>query len=238
MTSAGDSAPSTSVSWIGDISPSQITANQNNYDPTGLSAASVLRLSTDASRDITGLAGGADGRLIIIHNVGSFNIVLKDESASSSAGNRFALSADVTLAPDNVAALQYDSTSSRWRAVSSPTDVSAATSHIAASAAVHGLPASVNVLGNRSAAGEFAQRGTIASITVGSSALSAYEATSAVTFSVAFSSTPIVLSGGTTSNANQWSGAYNVSTTGFTYQRWSSTSGGAAVNLGWVAFGA
>ncbi len=64
-----------SLRLAADISPSQITANQNDYNPTGLSTASVLRLSSDASRDITGLQAGADGRLMIIHNVGSNNIV-------------------------------------------------------------------------------------------------------------------------------------------------------------------
>jgi hypothetical protein len=102
-----------------DISPSQITSDQNDYNPTSLSTAATLRLSTDASRNITGLQGGADGRLLIVHNVGSNAIVLKDESASSSAANRFALTADVTLAADAVALLQYDSTSSRWRCLSS-----------------------------------------------------------------------------------------------------------------------
>jgi hypothetical protein len=48
------------VSLPGDLTPSQVTANQNDYNPTNLAIASVLRLSTDASRDITGLAGGAD----------------------------------------------------------------------------------------------------------------------------------------------------------------------------------
>jgi len=81
----------------GDISPSQITSNQNDYSPTGLSTASTLRLTTDASRNITGLAGGADGRIIIIHNVGTNAIVLVDESSLSTDANRFALSADVTL---------------------------------------------------------------------------------------------------------------------------------------------
>ena len=111
----------------GDISPTQIVANTNDYNPTGLSTAAVLRLSTDASRNITGLVGGADGRLIIIHNVGSFDIVLKDESASSTAGNRFALTADVTLTPDSVAIIQYDSTSSRWRCLSSGSSGSSGT---------------------------------------------------------------------------------------------------------------
>lgn len=104
-----------SFALSGDISPSQITANQNDYNPTGLSSASVLRLSTDASRNITGLASVADGRVILLHNIGSNPIVLKDESASSTAANRFALNSDVTVNADQVVWLHYDSTSSRWR---------------------------------------------------------------------------------------------------------------------------
>lgn len=98
-----------------DISPSQITSNQDDYSPTGLSTATILRLNTDASRDITGITGGADGRILLIFNVGSFNIVLKDD-VTSTAENRFALNGDLTLQPDNSVGLWYDSTSSRWRA--------------------------------------------------------------------------------------------------------------------------
>lgn len=101
----------------GDISPAQITADQNNYNPTSLADAAVLRLSSDAARSITGLAGGADGRIVIVLNVGAFDLTLVDESASSTAGNRFALSADVALAADSGIILIYDSTSSRWRAL-------------------------------------------------------------------------------------------------------------------------
>lgn len=109
----------TTLALTGDISPSQITSNQNDYNPTGLSTASVLRLSTDASRNITSLLGGTDGRILIIHNVGSFNIVLKDDDgATGTAANRFALSGDVTLASEQCAIIQYDSTSSRWRLLS------------------------------------------------------------------------------------------------------------------------
>lgn len=111
-------AASTTFKLTGIVTPSQITANQNDYSPTGLSTATVLRLSTDATRNIMGLATGASGRILIIHNVGSFNVALKDESASSAAANRFALQSDITLVPDGVAVLQYDATSSRWRAVS------------------------------------------------------------------------------------------------------------------------
>jgi len=103
-----------------DISPSTITADVNNYNPTGLSTAVVLRLASDASRNITGLSGGRDGRVIIFHNVGSNNIVIVDESSSSTAANRFALSGNITLSADQSAKFQYDSTSSRWRAIANP----------------------------------------------------------------------------------------------------------------------
>src|SRR5689334_3071411 len=101
----------------GDISPSQITGNQNDYNPTGLSTATVLRLNSDASRNITGLQGGADGRIITIVNIGSTDIVLKNSDSGSSAANRFSLQADITLAGGDGCILIYDSTSSRWRCI-------------------------------------------------------------------------------------------------------------------------
>ncbi len=104
---------------IGTITPALINADQNNYNPTGLSTASTLRISTDASRNITGLAGGADGRIFILHNVGAFNFTLVDESGSSTAANRFALTGNQTIAPDALVALQYDATTLRWRVLSS-----------------------------------------------------------------------------------------------------------------------
>lgn len=104
------------VAFTGIISPSQITGNQDDYAPTGHATANVFRLSTDASRNITGLAGGASGRIVIIHNVGSNNIVLKDDTTSTAA-NRFALTGDITLAADAATMLQYDNTSSRWRCI-------------------------------------------------------------------------------------------------------------------------
>ncbi len=101
----------------GVISPSQITGNQNNYDPSGLSGAVQLRLNSDASRNITGLAGGATGRLLMIANIGSTDIVLVNESASSTVGNRFLFAGgDRTLTADESVLLKYDGTSSRWRA--------------------------------------------------------------------------------------------------------------------------
>ena len=97
------------------ISPASFATQQNDYNPAGLSGASVLRLTATAQSNITGLAGGVAGRVIILWNVGSSQVVLKKQSVSSTAANRFALATDIALVPNGSLFLQYDATSSRWR---------------------------------------------------------------------------------------------------------------------------
>ena len=96
------------------LSPSQITSDQNNYAPgTGW----FIRLTSDASRNLTGLVAGVDGQIAEIWNVGAQNIVLVNESASSTAANRFTTStgADLTLSANKCAQARYDNASARWR---------------------------------------------------------------------------------------------------------------------------
>jgi hypothetical protein len=120
----------------GVIAPSQITANQNDYNPTGAATASVLQLSSDASRTITGLAGGAEGRVVSLSNIGSQPIVLSDESTSSSAANRFALGANLTVAAKQAAVLRYDGTAVRWRLIAGATGLLAAANNLSDLASV------------------------------------------------------------------------------------------------------
>ena len=103
------------VAFTGALTPAQITADQHNYNPTGFATAAVLRLSTDAARQLTGLLAATTGRVVWIVNAGAFNLVLKDESASSTAANRFALDGDYTLAPNSALTLWYDITPARWQ---------------------------------------------------------------------------------------------------------------------------
>ncbi|MBA3591385.1 hypothetical protein [Methylibium sp.] len=104
----------------GDITPTALAASTNDWAPTSFSTASTIRASASAAYDLTGIAAGADGRIILLHNVGSFAITLKDESASSAAANRFALTSDIALGTDASLLLQYDATSSRWRILTGP----------------------------------------------------------------------------------------------------------------------
>jgi hypothetical protein len=98
-------------------SPTQITANQNDYNPGGVSY--FQRWSSDAARSVTGLtftAAQADGQVYVVVNVGAQNIVLVNQSASSTSANRFLNSsgADITLSANQAADLIYDGTQSRW----------------------------------------------------------------------------------------------------------------------------
>jgi hypothetical protein len=115
----GDLTAKGQVVVSGDISPTQLAANTDDWNPTGLSTASTIRVSTDASRNLTGIQGGADGRVLVLHNVGSNDLVLKND-VTSTAANRFLFGADVTLAANKSITLQYDATSSRWRAATTP----------------------------------------------------------------------------------------------------------------------
>jgi hypothetical protein len=110
-----DLAVSQTLAVSGDITPPQLTANVNDYSPSGFVDAAVLRLSSDTNRDITGLAGGVDGRIVMLMNVGGSRIVLRSESTSSVAANRLSLGGDQPLDVAESLRFWYDATSSRWR---------------------------------------------------------------------------------------------------------------------------
>lgn len=96
-------------------SPSQITANQNNYT---LPSADIVRLDANAARDITGFEAGTSGQSVLLVNVGTNAITLKHQNTSSSASNRIVVpwAGDYVLdASGGSAVLVYDSTTSRWR---------------------------------------------------------------------------------------------------------------------------
>lgn len=118
------------VQWASVLSPSQITANQNNYDPAGWTnngnpyGASIVRLDTDASRNITSWAGGVDGRIVIRANIGANPIVLKhDDGATGTAANRYKLvnAADITVPAGGAWMEFYDNTTARWRVITPST---------------------------------------------------------------------------------------------------------------------
>jgi hypothetical protein len=93
-----------------------ISANTDNWNPTGLSTASAIRATLTAAWNLTGIVAPSDDRLMILDNIGGGTLTLKHDVTSTPA-NRFLCVGDVdmTLPVDGWTWLQYDFTSSRWR---------------------------------------------------------------------------------------------------------------------------
>ena len=106
--------------------PAQLTASHNNY---AIGSARVVRLSSDASRTITGFRGGLPNQELTLINVGSNNIVVAHQSASSDAANRVLLEAgaNLTLAANDAVTLYYDQATARWRNYALPLSAFAGT---------------------------------------------------------------------------------------------------------------
>lgn len=96
------------------VTLAQFTANQNDLD---VGEGTIIEISSDAVRNVTGLAGGTNGRLLIFANVGSFNIRFMHEDAGSAAANRlkFSTAANLLVRPDEIVAFLYFPGISRWR---------------------------------------------------------------------------------------------------------------------------
>lgn len=107
------------MSSMSHVTLAQFTAQQDDLDIGSL--VTIVRVSSDATQDVTGIADGdapeaSEGRVLILMNVGGFNVVLKHENAASAEPNRFKFPAgDVTLIPDAAVKLWWDVTSNRWR---------------------------------------------------------------------------------------------------------------------------
>ena len=97
------------------ISASSLSANQNDY--AAGDGANTLRLTASTAVNITGIAGGTDGRLLVLHNVGSNNITLTNQGSGSAAANRFDIGEEFALRASHCAIAQYDGTTQRWRII-------------------------------------------------------------------------------------------------------------------------
>lgn len=103
------------------ISPASLSTSQNNYNPSGLSTAGVIRLTASAPVNITGLTAPTPGNnqtIVLTVLAASSTITFKSLSGSSSAANQFGIASDLAVAASTTILLSYDSTSSLWRIVS------------------------------------------------------------------------------------------------------------------------
>lgn len=96
------------------LTPSQITSNQSNYNPTGAAGSNIWRISSDASRTIRGItsSNSSGGRVITLCNVGAFPIILSFEDGTATAANRFNFGKE--LSAGQAVRVIYDATLARW----------------------------------------------------------------------------------------------------------------------------
>lgn len=95
-----------------------VTANTNDWDPD-VSVSDWIRVTSSGTWDITGLTAKYRGRLLSV-SVLSGTIVIKNASGSSSVGNRFICSADITVSSGQTVMLAYDLASTAWRVLAEP----------------------------------------------------------------------------------------------------------------------
>lgn len=103
-----------------------LAADTDDYAPTGLARAGVVRITLSAAGiNMTGLTGGIDGRVLALENVDATQtLTINDEDVASAAANRFALpnGIDTRVRPQGAVYLMYHGSASRWKIISEATD--------------------------------------------------------------------------------------------------------------------
>lgn len=99
------------------ISPAQLTAEAANWNPSGLSTATVIRLSALGTfQIISGIMAPTAPKELTLTNVGSIiPVLITREDAASLAVNRFSIPFDLALYPNCSFSFYYDNTTNRWR---------------------------------------------------------------------------------------------------------------------------
>jgi hypothetical protein len=99
----------------GEITPTALSGNTDNWNPTDLASARCVRVSASGAYNLTGIAAQSEGVELLLMNVGANTITLKHD-VTSTAANRFyfAGAADVTLTQYRALLLRYDGTMDRW----------------------------------------------------------------------------------------------------------------------------
>jgi len=95
------------------VTTKALTVDENDYDA---GSSDIVRLTPSANVTLTGLAGGSDGVVRVLYNIGTHIVTLATGNTNSAETNRFSIvSGNVTLDEGDSASAWYDGTSQRWR---------------------------------------------------------------------------------------------------------------------------
>lgn len=95
------------------------TVNDHAMSTASTVPITFLRFTNALGATLTGLAGGAANRIVVLVNTGANAVALNHEDAASTEANRFVFpgATNQGFNTDAAAVLIYDATSSRWRMV-------------------------------------------------------------------------------------------------------------------------
>lgn len=108
------------LALTGKIAPAALVGNTNDWAPTNWATSAVVEVSSSTAINITGFLATTDGDFKILDNVGTNEITLTAQDASSAAANRILMPRPFGLKPNQSVVLKYDATATGWR-VQSPT---------------------------------------------------------------------------------------------------------------------
>lgn len=110
------------VVFSSPISPTALTWNTNNYNPTGLSTSNILRLSSTWNYNLTWLQAPSPAvwQVLLVRNVNTSpnSITLLSNDTNSTATNRFLMNGSKNLQPNESLILVYDIIDTRWVVIS------------------------------------------------------------------------------------------------------------------------
>jgi hypothetical protein len=114
----GTPSPNTRVDIAGDIATKESTVTlSGNSNNVAIGNYTFIRITgPTANYDITGFAGGVDGKMLIVVNNTAFAVSFKDANAGSLSSNQLLLNnnADVTLSKNGGAIFIYSAALSKW----------------------------------------------------------------------------------------------------------------------------
>ena len=101
----------------GVISPTTLSANANDYNPTGFATCNAVRQDATANRNVTGFAAQLNGFEFILFNISGSSLTIQNDNAGSTAANRVLTpnATNLVIRTQGSAVLWYDGTSARWR---------------------------------------------------------------------------------------------------------------------------
>ncbi len=117
---AGAAKVDTFLDYKQDINSALVNGNNNNVAAPSRGFLKI-KIGPTGAFAITGIAGGVDGRILVLYNVTGQNMTLSHEDALSTGLNRIisTTGASVVTTGDGTAVLIYDIDAQRWLIVSS-----------------------------------------------------------------------------------------------------------------------